>query len=118
VIAGSGNSCVGSVSRQLGLLAAVMLRWEEAERHFEDALEMHARLGARPFLARTRYEYARMLLARGAPAYREKALGLLNQAIEAAQALGMKRVKLRKSSVQGTPSSRRASPISRPRAAP
>jgi tetratricopeptide (TPR) repeat protein len=92
VIAPYATSCVGSVSRQLGLLATVMSRWEDAERHFEDALEMHARMRARPFLARTRYEYARMLLARGQPADREKAHDLLDQALAAAEELGMKTV--------------------------
>ena len=92
VIAGWAGSCCGSVSRQLGLLATVMSRWEEAERHFEDALEMHARMRARPFLARTQCEYAKMLLARGAPGDREKARELLNQALGAAEELGMRTV--------------------------
>ena len=40
-------------------------------------------------LARTRYEYARMLLARGQPADRHRALGLLERALASAGSLGM-----------------------------
>ncbi|MDO8615442.1 MAG: protein kinase [Dehalococcoidia bacterium] len=87
---GAGVVCNGSVSRYLGLLAATMSRWEEAERHFEDALEKHAKMGARPYLAHTQREYAEMLLDRGEPGGQEKALGLATQALDTAQELGMK----------------------------
>jgi hypothetical protein len=40
-------------------------------------------------LARTRYEYAHMLLARGQPADRHRALGLLERALASAGSLGM-----------------------------
>ena len=40
-------------------------RREEAERHFEDALEVNERMGALPWLAHSRADYARMLEARG-----------------------------------------------------
>ena len=55
----------GSVSGYLGILATATERWSEATRHFEDALEMNARMEARPWLARTHDDYARMLLLRG-----------------------------------------------------
>src|SRR5581483_4477098 len=58
-------ACGGAVSRSLGLLAAVVGRRAEADRHFQHALRLHERLGARPLLARTRYEHARMLLDSG-----------------------------------------------------
>ncbi len=80
----------GSVSRYLGLLAATMSRWEEAERHFEDALEMNARMGARPHVAWSQHDHARMLLRRGRTGDRQKALELLTQALDTAQELGMK----------------------------
>jgi tetratricopeptide (TPR) repeat protein len=88
----SGAISYGAMARRLGLLAAVMSRWEEAERHFEAALAMHAKARARPFLARTQYEYAGMLLSRAAPGDREKARGLLSQALAVAEELGMKTV--------------------------
>ncbi|MEE9285691.1 MAG: AAA family ATPase, partial [Dehalococcoidia bacterium] len=83
-------TCNGSASRYLGLLAATMGRWEEAADHFEDALQMNARMGARPYVARTQHDYAGMLLARDEPGDREKALVLLGQALDTAQELGMK----------------------------
>ena len=47
----------GAVSRYLGLLAPLAGREEDAERHFEEALDMNARMGARPWLERTRHDY-------------------------------------------------------------
>ncbi len=90
VVTGIGSVCYGSASRYLGLLAVTMKRWEEAEKHLEDALEMNAMMGARPWLARTQHDYAKMLLARDEPGDREKALELLTQALDTAQDLGMK----------------------------
>jgi DNA-binding SARP family transcriptional activator len=72
--------CRGSVSRGLGLLAATMSRWERAEDHFERALWMNHAAGARTWLAHTRYDYARMLLARGEPGDRARAGELLDSA--------------------------------------
>jgi class 3 adenylate cyclase len=80
----------GSASRYLGILAATMSRWEQAENHFEDALQMNAGMGARPSVAHTQHDYAAMLLRRDAPGDREKALDLLAQALDTAQELGMK----------------------------
>src|SRR5439155_13284800 len=72
--------------------ATTLSRWEEAARHFEDALEMNTRLGARPFVARTQHAYARLLFARGWPGDVAKACELLRLAGETARALGMKRL--------------------------
>jgi class 3 adenylate cyclase len=80
----------GSVSQYLGMLAGTMGRWEEAERHFEDALQVHGRMGARPWLAHTQHEYARMLHERVEVGDGEKAHQLVNQALDTAQELGMK----------------------------
>ncbi|MBI1884889.1 MAG: AAA family ATPase [Chloroflexi bacterium] len=82
--------CLGPASRYLGLLAAITSRWEEAEQHFERALEMNARMGARPWVAWTQHDYGRMLLARGRAADRRKALELLEAAMETARELAMK----------------------------
>lgn len=38
VVIGWANTASGAASRSLALLAATMGRWEDAERHFEDAL--------------------------------------------------------------------------------
>jgi DNA-binding CsgD family transcriptional regulator len=84
--------CHGAAAHYLGLLASVLGRLAEAARHFEAALGMQARLRARPFLARTQYTYATMLLERGRPPVLEPAAGLLEDALRAAHELGMVRL--------------------------
>ena len=79
----------GSASRYLGILAATTRRWDEAGMHFEDAVAMNARMGARPWLAHTQHDYARMLLARARTRDREYARDLLNQALVTYRELGM-----------------------------
>jgi DNA-binding SARP family transcriptional activator len=79
----------GSVARYLGLLATTTQRWDEAEVHFEDALAMNARMGARPWLAHTANDYARMLHARNSRGDRERAQALLGGALETYDELGM-----------------------------
>jgi DNA-binding SARP family transcriptional activator len=81
--------CWGSVSRGLGVLAATISRWDEAARHFDAALEQNEAMGARPALAYTRYDYARMLLARGEPGDSERAEELLAAAKALSEELGM-----------------------------
>jgi DNA-binding winged helix-turn-helix (wHTH) protein/tetratricopeptide (TPR) repeat protein len=79
----------GSVSLHLGLLAEAMGRLDAAARHLDDALAMNTRIGGRPFLARTQYEYARLLLERGRAADRRRALALLDQSVATAEELGL-----------------------------
>ena len=80
---------MGSVSRYLGLLASTLSRWDDAERHFRDALAMNERIGARPWLAHTQDDYARLLLALGRTGDAETARGLLDQALATYRDLGM-----------------------------
>ncbi|MCA1569078.1 MAG: AAA family ATPase [Chloroflexi bacterium] len=82
--------CEGSVSRSLGLLASTTSRVEVAARHFEDALEMNTRIRSPLWVAHTRHDYARMLLARGDSADRVRASGLLDEALETAEELRLK----------------------------
>jgi tetratricopeptide (TPR) repeat protein len=79
---------LGSAARYLGLLAATTERFGDAELHFHDALEVNARIGARPWLARTQEDYGRILLARGT-AEREKAHELLADARATYRDLGL-----------------------------
>jgi tetratricopeptide (TPR) repeat protein len=89
--------CFGSSSLYLALLASTASCWAEAADHFEMAIRIHERLGAVPLLARTRYEYARMLIRRGRagdrtddPASdRTRTRELLDQAAATARTLGM-----------------------------
>ena len=89
LIAPPNVACFGSASRHLGMLAAAMKRWPDAERHFEAGLAMNARQHARPWLAHTQHQYAAMLLARDAAGDRERAASLLDEALAAAREIGM-----------------------------
>jgi tetratricopeptide (TPR) repeat protein len=84
-----GEGFRGSVSRYLGILAAALGSWDDAHRHFEDALAMNERMGARPWLAQTQEDYARTLLARDGPGDDERARELLDQALTTYRELGM-----------------------------
>jgi len=89
VVVAYAHTCFGSASRHLGLLAATMSRWKEAAQHFEDALEMNTALEARPYLAHTQEDYARMLIDRDAPGDRDKAFRLLTDAVRMYREIGM-----------------------------
>ncbi|HET9740810.1 MAG TPA: AAA family ATPase [Solirubrobacteraceae bacterium] len=89
VLVGRAATCNGSASRLLGILAGAMRSWELAEGHFIDAMTMHERMGARPWLARTQLAYAEMLLTRRRRGDRSRARELLADAIGTADALGM-----------------------------
>jgi class 3 adenylate cyclase/DNA-binding CsgD family transcriptional regulator/tetratricopeptide (TPR) repeat protein len=89
VVVGAAEICYGAAAHYLGLLATTMERWEDAVQHFEDALAMNARMGARPWLAHTQHQYAVMLLARNQPGDRDKAVSLLHEALITARGLGM-----------------------------
>jgi tetratricopeptide (TPR) repeat protein len=80
---------LGPVSRFLGLLASATGRWDDAERHFRAALELSARIGARPSFAHAQEDYARMLLERGLPGDAAKAGELMDDALAAYRELGM-----------------------------
>jgi len=99
----SGEIALGSVARYLGILAATTSSWDDAERHFEEALEMNARMGARPWLAHTQRDYARMLLARAAPGDRERARVLLSRALATYQDLGMSAASASALALSGAP---------------
>jgi DNA-binding NarL/FixJ family response regulator len=90
IVFGAGIACGGSADSYLGLLCAAMASWPEAQQHFEAALTMNARIGARVALAYTRRDYAAMLLARGEASDREHAISLVRASLEAAREIGMK----------------------------
>lgn len=78
-----------SVAHHLGLLATTLGRYEEAESRFGEAMAIHERIGAPHWLARTRLEWARMLLARRQPGDVERARSLLETAIRDFESLGI-----------------------------
>ena len=80
ILAGTTVACYGAAAHFLGLLAATMARWNEAEKHFEDALAMNERTGAKPLLAHTLFDYAAMLSRRGDADNRARAIASLERA--------------------------------------
>jgi class 3 adenylate cyclase/tetratricopeptide (TPR) repeat protein len=82
----------GCVSHFLGLLASGLGDHDEADRRFADAETIHGRIGAPAWLARTRLEWARMLLTRRQPGDADRARELLGQALATARELGLAKV--------------------------
>jgi tetratricopeptide (TPR) repeat protein len=80
---------LGPISRFLGVLASTISHYDDAARHFDDALAMNERIGARPWLAHAQDDYAHMLLRRGEPGDAENAQRLLDSARAAYLELGM-----------------------------
>jgi len=78
----------GAADRYLGMLAATLGEWEQAEAHFEHAIELNVAMEARTWLAHTNYEYARMLLDRGRE-HKPRAERLLARADRLAGEIGM-----------------------------
>jgi class 3 adenylate cyclase/tetratricopeptide (TPR) repeat protein len=76
----------GLVERLLGNLDRVLGRYDDAEEALVHAAERHEQMGAPIWLARTRVDLARLLLARGGEP--ERAQGLLEQALGTARDLG------------------------------
>jgi tetratricopeptide (TPR) repeat protein len=80
---------MGAMSRYMGMLAAVLSRFDEAARRFEDAAATNAAIGARPWVAHAKADHARVLLIQQAPGDRERARGLLREALAIHEQLGM-----------------------------
>jgi DNA-binding winged helix-turn-helix (wHTH) protein/ATP/maltotriose-dependent transcriptional regulator MalT len=98
VVVGAGAACWGAVDLFIGRLAATAGEPERAALHFGAAREMNTRIGARPWLAWSEYETARILAARGG-AKREPAAQHLGRAREIAAALAMTRLERHASGV-------------------
>jgi DNA-binding SARP family transcriptional activator len=79
-----------SASRALGILATLLGHLEDATAHFEEALAMNRRMGARPWVAHTEHEYALMLIERGESGDRERASDLLTSAVASYREFGMR----------------------------
>lgn len=77
------------IDHHLGVLATVLGRFEDAEAHFTAGVAAHERIGAPVWLARTRLEWARMLLARGDPGDPERARSLSEAARDEFASIGL-----------------------------
>jgi DNA-binding SARP family transcriptional activator/tetratricopeptide (TPR) repeat protein len=89
--------CEGSTSRPLGMLATTLGRYDDAEQHFEAALEMNARIRSPLWTAHTQYEYVRMLRLRDMPGDHERARTLLTTATATATGLELHALRRRAS---------------------
>lgn len=85
----------GSAHRVLGLLSALLRRWDDAERHLVAALASNERLGAAYWAARTRHEHAVVLDARGRPEDAPRAAELHRAAADAAATMRVRFWELR-----------------------
>jgi class 3 adenylate cyclase len=86
---------IGSVAHTMGLIAAVLGRFDEAEAEFRTAQAVHERIGAPAWLARTRLGWAAALLRRRGPVDHQRAGDLVNQALAASMELGLADVERR-----------------------
>ena len=84
-----GVACTGSIAHQVALLASTAGQLDQAESQFETALEANERMKTPPMLARTQYEYARMLVKRDGPGDADKAQLLMAKSLEVGEAIGM-----------------------------
>ncbi len=75
--------------RVLGVAAMLSQQWEQAEAHFQTALDVALRLEARLEIGRTYCDYARMLAAQQRPADSQRASMFADQAWTLLTALGM-----------------------------
>jgi tetratricopeptide (TPR) repeat protein len=71
---------VFSLARILGVAASCMQQWEQAEAHFQVAIENATRAHAKPEVGRTYLDYAHMLSVRNQPHDRHQAAVLASQA--------------------------------------
>src|SRR5882672_908735 len=89
VIGPPALSCMGPASHYLGMLATVMGNYDDAERHFLDALELGRRMGAKPFIAHTQREWAALRVERNRPGDLAEGVRQLSEALAIYQELGM-----------------------------
>jgi DNA-binding SARP family transcriptional activator len=95
---------LGPISRFLGILASTTRDNDAAASHFEHALALSERIGARPWLAHTQDDYAQMLVRRQEPGDAEKARKLVGRARAAYLELGMNEHMSTSASVLASPS--------------
>lgn len=78
----------GSVSRYLGLLAHTLDRWDDAELHFQSAINLNRRMSAHPHVVHTLFDYSRVYALREGPRC-SRAMELAEEALSEADRIGM-----------------------------
>ncbi len=86
----AGAGCLGFNHAFLGFAAEAAGMQAEAIRHFEEALQRNAAIGASYVAPRVYYEYARTLLSMGGDAERAKAKELIETGLVRARRIGMR----------------------------
>ena len=84
--------CLGSMHLVLGALAGALGRFDDALGHLEQADRRNSVIGARPFLAWSAYEQARVLAGRSGPGDGAAAVVRNAVALEAARDMGLDRI--------------------------
>jgi eukaryotic-like serine/threonine-protein kinase len=92
----------GPVAMRLGMVATLLQRWEEAEKHFELAMELSEAMHARAIQARVLVEQARMLLTRRGAGDDERAGDILTRATAICLELDLPGIAERASALAGT----------------
>jgi tetratricopeptide (TPR) repeat protein len=90
VVVGSASVSLGATSRYLGQLAVELGRWDEAEAHFEHAVDFDTRTSARAWLAHSWFQYSRLLARRDRPGDKGRADQMLSSAMQTVTELGMR----------------------------
>ena len=89
VVVGHGVACYGAADRFLGLLATTLGDLDRAAAHFERAMTINRRMGARTWLAHTMFAYGRTLLIRRDAGDARRASELLSGAATMAEQIGL-----------------------------
>jgi class 3 adenylate cyclase/tetratricopeptide (TPR) repeat protein len=87
-----GLASVGAADRYRGMLSTTLGRWDDAEAHFERALELEEGIRGRALVPRTRYWQARFLQARARPGDDRRARAVLSGVVHDTRELGMRRL--------------------------
>ncbi len=80
---------LGSVAHFAGAVAGTLGRFDEADELFAEAVRAEVKAGAITCLARTRLDWAAMLVVRDAPEDHDRARHLLANVISAAETIGL-----------------------------
>lgn len=112
VVAGAFTGSEGPVARSLGMLAMQLGEFDAAETHLRAAVQSAIDMGSPPYEALTRFEIARLSLARGRPENGRTAASELDTALRLAHRLGMRPLQERISHLRAEQPARR-SPLSR-----
>jgi hypothetical protein len=91
----------GPVAMRLGMLAGLLERWDDVDRHFDEAIDLCGQLDARAIRARVLLEHARVLVARDGDGDRGRAVDLLRESGDLCEQLDLSGIADRVASALG-----------------